>query len=114
MARNELVRIVLLPQDKNADRQFVLDLKLNPETGISDGPFPAWGRVGDYKKNETLFPFTLMMDGRLDYGAYATDAQRQAVLDIRKAKLVQGGEIALRNGDKTETFVIASVTPLVS
>ncbi|MEJ0022313.1 MAG: hypothetical protein WDN76_01905 [Alphaproteobacteria bacterium] len=114
MAKSEVVRVVLLPQDKNGDRQFVLDLKLNPETQVSDGPFPAWGRVGDYKKNETLFPFTLMMDGRLDYGAYATDAQRQAVLDIRKAKLVQGGEIALRNGDKTETFVIASVTPLVS
>ncbi len=114
MAKSEFVRVVLLPQDKNGDRQFILDLKLNPETQVSDGPFPAWGRVGDYKKNETLFPFTLMMDGRLDYGAYATDAQRQAVLEIRKVKVAPGEQITLRNGDKTETFVVETVTPLIT
>jgi hypothetical protein len=112
MAKGELVRVVLFPQDKNADRQIILDLKLNPETGVSDGPFPAWGRVGDFKKNETLFPFTLMMDGRMDTGAYATDAQRQVFLDIRKAKLEKGGEVVRRDGDKSETFVIETITPL--
>jgi hypothetical protein len=109
----KLVRVVLFPQDKNADRQIILDLKLNPDTGVSDGPFPAWGRVGDFKKNETLIPFTLMMDGRMDTGVYAGDAKRQAFLDIRKAKLEVGAKIALRDGDKSEDFVIETITTVI-
>lgn len=112
----ELVRITLVPKGADADtaaaRQFVLDLKLDSEKGTSTGPFPAFGRIGDFRKPETLIPFTLMMDNRLDTGAYASDAQRQAKLEIRAAPLVEGGEVALVDGDKSEAFVIQSIAQL--
>jgi len=111
------VRITLVPKGVDADtaaaRQFVLDLKLDTEKGTSTGPFPAFGRIGDFRKPETLIPFTLMMDNRLDTGAYATDAQRQARLEIRNAPLAEGGEIALVDGDGSETFVIQSIARLL-
>jgi len=111
------VRIVLVPRGADADtaaaRQFVLDLRLDTETGVSNGPFPAFGRIGDFRKPETLIPFTLMMDGRLDTGAYASDAQRQDKLDIRGAALSVGGEVALVSGDGSEAFVIQSITRLL-
>lgn len=111
------VRVVLVPKDADADtaaaRQFVLDLRLDTEKGTSNGPFPAFGRIGDFRNPETLYPFTLMMDGRLDMGAYASDAQRQDKLDIRGATLELGGEVALLSGDASETFVIQSMTRLL-
>ncbi len=111
------VRVTLTPKGADADtaaaRQIILDLKLDSETGTSSGPFPAFGRIGDFRKNETLFPFTLMMDGRLDMGAYASDAQRQDKLDIRGAKLEVGGDVALVKGDASETFVISAITRLL-
>lgn len=111
------VRITLVPKGADADtaaaRQCVLDLKLDTEKGSSTGPFPAFGRIGDFRKPETLIPFTLMMDGRLDTGAYATDAQRQSKLDIRNAPLSEGAEIALIDGAKTETFVVQSIANLL-
>ncbi len=55
-----------------------------------------------------------MMDGRLDYGAYATDAQRQDKLDIRTAKLVEGGEIAYLRGGESEAYVIKTLTSLLA
>ena len=111
------VRITLVPKGADAEtaaaRQVVLDLKLDTEKGTSSGPFPAFGRIGDFRKPETLIPFTLMMDNRLDTGAYATDAQRQAKLEIRGAPLVVDGEVALVDGDKSETFVIQSIAKLL-
>lgn len=111
------VRIVLVPRGADAEtaaaRQFVLDLRLDTEKGTSSGPFPAFGRIGDFRKPETLYPFTLMMDGRLDTGAHARDEARQARLEIRDAPLVEGGEVALTDGERSETFVIQSVTRLL-
>ena len=54
-----------------------------------------------------------MMDGRLDTGAYASDAQRQAKLEIRNAPLSDGAEIALVDEDKSETFVVQSIVNLL-
>ena len=111
------IRVTLIPKGADADeaaaRQIILDLKLDSDTGTSKGPFPAFGRIGDFRKNETLFPFTLMMDGRLDMGAYASDAQRQDKLDIRGATLEVGGEVALVKGDASETFVISAIAKLL-
>jgi len=111
------VRVVLVPKDTDADtaaaRQIVLDLRLDTEKGSSNGPFPAFGRIGDFRKPETLFPFTLMMDGRLDMGAHASDAQRQDKLDIRGATLEVGGDVPLISGDASEPFVIQSITRLL-
>ncbi|MBT2188408.1 hypothetical protein [Sphingobium nicotianae] len=111
------VRVTLVPRGADADtaaaRQIILDLKLDTEKGTSSGPFPAFGRIGDFRKNETLFPFTLMMDGRLDMGAYASDAERQSKLDIRGAKLAVGGEVVLTDGDASETFVISAIAKLL-
>jgi len=114
----QLVRLVLKPANVDADeadeRQIVLDLSLDSDTGMSAGPFPAFGRVGDYRKPETLFPFTLMMDGRMDTGAYAAEQERNDMLEIRKASLEEGGIIVRRSGDTAADYVIESVTPLIA
>ena len=54
-----------------------------------------------------------MMDGRLDTGAYATDAQRQDFLDIRKAELGAGKTVVLRSGDEATEYEVAKITPLI-
>jgi hypothetical protein len=109
-----MVRVVLMPQRDAAEaRQIVLDLKMDEESGSSSGPFPAFGRVGDFRAPETLYPFTLMFDGRMDYGAYARDDQRQDMIEIRKAPIAEGEEIAYRAGEQSFTYVIASVTRLI-
>lgn len=111
------VRITLVPKGADADtaaaRQIVLDLRLDTDKGSSNGPFPAFGRIGDFRRPETLYPFTLMMDGRLDMGAYASDAQREAKLEIRSAALEQGGEVTLVDGQTSEIFVIQSIARLL-
>jgi hypothetical protein len=118
MARGDMMRLVLQPKDASADegmsRQLVLDLAVDPDTQMSTGPFPAFGRAGDFRRPETLFPFTLMMDGRLDFGAHASDAQRLDVLAIRAAKLMAGSPIARSGADGDDMYVIASITPLAS
>lgn len=112
----EMVRVVLVPQgvddDAAAARQIIVDMKLDTETGVSAGPFPAFGRVGDFKRPETLYPFTLMMDGRMDFGTYATDEQREDMFELRTARLVAGEEVAYRKGNESQSYVISTVTPL--
>jgi hypothetical protein len=109
----EMVRVVLVPRDAEGeaagDRQIMVDMAIDA-TGSAVGPFPAFGRVGDYRKPATLYPFTLMMDGRVDYGAYADAKASEVKLAIRSTILRPGAEIA--HGG--ETFVIASVTPLTT
>ncbi len=111
------MRLVLKPTGADEvtaeDKQIVLDLNVDEATNVSTGPFPAWGRIGDFRKAETLVPFTLMMDGRLDTGAYATDAQRQDFLDIRKAELGAGKTVVLRSGDEATEYEVAKITPLI-
>ena len=112
----EMVRVVLVPKDADAEaaanQQIILDLARDPGTNESPGPFPAFGRVGDFNKPETLYPFTLMKDGRMDYGSYATEEQRQDMFDVRTARLVVGEEVAYRTGGGSHTYVVTSVTPL--
>ena len=112
----EMVRVVLLPKDAEGesagDRQIMIDMVIDV-AGSAVGPFPAFGRVGDYKKPETLFPFTLMMDGRVDYGAHTDAGASQGKLGIRSTQLVAGAEVPLTGADGAEIFEIASVTPLV-
>ena len=116
MAHARMQRLVLKPagadEGEGDARQLVLDLKVDPETRLTTGPFPAFGRAGDFRKPETLYPFTLMMDGRLDLGAHATDAERQDVLAIRAARIETGTKVARTVGGREAMFIIASVTPL--
>lgn len=110
------VRIVLVTaeagEDEQAARQIVLDLCRDDSTGSSSGPFPAFGRIGDFRRPETLFPFTLMMDGRLDMGAHASEAARQDRLDIRGARLAVGETVTLTGADGETACLIRSVTAL--
>lgn len=82
------VRVILVPQgeEEATDRQIVLDLTIDAR-GVAVGPFPAFGRIGDFRRPGTLFPFTLMGDGRLDYGAHAGDVPTQDKLAIRSEVL---------------------------
>ena len=109
---SDIVRVTLVPQgaEDAGDRQITLDLAIDASS-VAVGPFPAFGRIGDFKRPETLFPFTLMGDGRLDYGAHAPagDVDRLA---IRNAVLGVSAEIVRTAGERSETFVIAAVTPL--
>lgn len=93
-----MTRIVLVPagadEAAQAAGQLILDLRVDRATLRSSGPFPAFGRKGDFRQPDTLFPFTLMADGRLDFGAFAPDNARQDVLAIRQAKIAPGEEIA--------------------
>lgn len=114
----QMMRVVLKPagvdEDEGNARQLIVDLVLDSETGASSGPFPAFGRIGDFRKNETLVPFTLMMDGRLDLGAHASDAARQDKLAIRSAKLATGESVALTGADGDTSYLVVSVTPLIA
>ena len=118
MAVNEIVRVVLTPKgadaDSAADRQIVLDMKIDPDTQLSTGPYPAFGRIGDFRKPETLYPFALMFDGRLDFGAYATDGQPVHKIDIRAAKIAVGQEVAYHMGDDSAPYGIDMVTALLA
>ena len=109
----DVVRVILFPQgaEDATDRQIALDLAIDAG-GAAVGPFPAFGRIGDFKRPGTLFPFTLMGDGRLDYGAHAGDVATPDKLAIRNAVLAPGTEILRTAGDRGEAFVIATVTSL--
>lgn len=106
-----MVRIVLLPKDGTAagDRQIIVDM-LADAGGVAVGPFPAFGRIGDWTKPETLRPFTLMGDGRLDFGVHAPADASRAMLALRGAALSPGVDIAGTAGP----YTIATVTPLVA
>lgn len=112
----DIVRVVLYPKGADlasaSDRQITLDLAIDAR-GAAVGPFPAFGRVGDFKRPATIYPFTLMGDGRLDYGAHAGEVAPDK-LAIRAATLAPGGEIERTVGDHQVTFVIATVTSLTA
>ena len=109
------MRVILFPKaDEDAGaRQIVLDLAIDA-SGSVVGPFPAFGRVGDFKRPETLYPFALMGDGRVDFGAYAGDSARQDRLAIRSAVLAPGTEIIWSANDRAETFVVDTIGSLVA
>lgn len=111
----DIVRVILFPQgaEDATDRQIAVDLTIDA-AGVAVGPFPAFGRIGDFKRPGTLFPFTLMGDGRLDYGAHAGDVPTQDRLAIRNEVLAPGAEILRTAGDRSEAFVIATVTSLTA
>lgn len=111
----DIVRVVLFPKDADdaGDRQIIVDMAIDA-SGSAVGPFPAFGRVGDFKRPKTLYPFTLMGDGRIDYGACASDGAPQDKLAIRSVALTPGAEIVRTAGDRAETFVIAAVTSLLN
>lgn len=112
----DLTRIVLVPADADeaaqAAGQLILDLRVYRATLRSSGPFPAFGRKGDFRKPETLFPFTLMADGRLDFGAFAPEDARQDVLAIRQARLAPGEEVACTGPDGETRYRIVSADRL--
>ncbi len=114
MATVELMRVVLTPKgaegDAAAEQQIILDLKVDAETGMSAGPLPAFGRVGNFTNAGGLYPFTLMADGRMDYGAHATAEERQDNLDIRTRKIAVGEDASYKDADGTSVYVIKSVT----
>lgn len=114
----EMMRLILKPEGADeataAAKQIWVDLSVDSETAVSTGPFPAWGRVGDWQQPDTLIPFTLMMDGRLDTGVYASDEDRKDVLEIRKATLEVGGTIVRRAGDSATNYTIESMKPLIA
>lgn len=112
MASVKPVRVVLFEKGVDGaeapDSQMVIDMALDPETGASKGPFPAFGRIGNWQKPATLYPFALMMDGRLDFGTMATEAQNQEKLELRPARLEAGVEVP----GTAKSYVIQSVTSL--
>lgn len=114
----EMMRIILKPEGADeataGAKQIWIDLSVDSETGVSTGPFPAWGRVGDWQQPDTLVPFTLMMDGRMDTGAFANEGERNDVLEIRKATLEAGGTIVRRSGDTVSNYAIESMKPLIA
>lgn len=108
-----MVRVVLNRKDGISEDQIIVDLLIDGDGSVV-GPFPAFGRVGDFNRPDTLYPFTLMGDGRMDYGAHADDSARHDKLDIRTAKAVAGAEISRATTVRTDLFVIDAVTPLAS
>ncbi|WP_206366439.1 hypothetical protein [Sphingomonas gei] len=112
-----MVRVVLFPKGPRdpaaTDRQITIDMVVDAG-GSAIGPFPAFGRMGDFTKPEMLYPFALMGDGRIDYGAYASDGARQDKLAIRTARLAPGAEILRTAAGTTEIFLIDTVTPLAA
>jgi len=113
----DMMRVVLLPKDAAAgtagDRQITIDMAVDAG-GTAVGPFPAFGRTGDFKKPETLYPFALMGDGRIDYGAHAPHEARQDKLALRAARLTPGAEIVRTAAGEAEIFLIEAVTPLAT
>ncbi len=117
MPVSDMVRVVLLPTDGEggsaSDRQITIDVLIDADGSVI-GPFPAFGRVGDFKRPATIYPFTLMGDGRIDYGAHASDAGRQDKLAIRAMQVALGAQIHHMAGDRTEVFSIETVIPLAA
>lgn len=109
----EMVRVVLTPKgaeaEAAAEQQIILDLKVD-ETGKTAGPLPAFGRVGNFTNVGGLYPFTLMADGRMDYGAHASDAERQDNLSVRSVKIAVGEEAIYKDASGESPYVIKSVT----
>jgi hypothetical protein len=114
MSAVEMVRVVVTPKGADeateAELQFILDLKVDRATGKSAGPLPAFGRRGSFNKIESLYPFTLMVDGRVDYGAHAGAAARQDNLDIRGRVLAAGEPVTYRSATGEAAYEIKSVT----
>lgn len=110
MASVKPVRVLMfvkgVSEDSAPDSQIVIDMVLDSETGASKGPFPAFGRMGNWQKPDTLYPFALMMDDRVDFGTLASDEQNKNVLELRKANLAVGTEVPYGS----QTYVIQSVT----
>jgi hypothetical protein len=110
----EMFRVVLTPKgaeaEKAAEEQIIVDLKVDPETGATAGPLPAFGRVGNFTNPGALYPFTLMVDGRMDYGAHASADERQDNLSVRSAKIEVGEEVSYKDASGEFTYVIKSVT----
>jgi len=114
---SEMMRIVLVPvgtDHMTAEAvQIMIDLAIDG-AGLNSGPFPAFGRIGDFRRPETLYPFTLMGDGRLDMGAHASDRQRQDRLDIRGASLACGLRVALTGIEGARIYEVRSMAPVVA
>ena len=110
-------RIVLVPsageENERGARQIIIDLLIDRD-GAAVGPFPAFGRVGDYTRPETLFPFALMGNGALAFGAHASVPGSADILAIRSARVIVGAEILRTTNDRAESFVVAEVTPLMT
>jgi hypothetical protein len=109
----EMVRVVLTPKDAEGDaaaeQQIILDLKIDAE-GKTAGPLPAFGRVGNFTNAGGLYPFTLMADGRMDYGAHASVEERQDNLSVRGCKIAVGEEAMYKDASGESAYVIKSVT----
>jgi len=114
---SEMMRIVLVPvgadQTMAEDAQIMIDLAIDG-AGLNSGPFPAFGRIGDFRRPETLYPFTLMGDGRMDLGAHASDAQRQDRLDIRGASLACGLQVALTGSEGPRLYEVRTIAPVAT
>jgi len=117
MSAGDVVRVTLVPKDVEevaiGARQIIIDLIADIESRQATGPFPAFGRIGDFKLPETLIPFTLMGDGRIDRGVYAPTGVGADKLMIRGARISVGEEVALIGADKTSVYGISAVTRLL-
>ena len=114
-ALSVLHRITLVLADADEEAQaagkLILDLAVDAETGLSSGPFPAFGRKGDFRQPDTLLPFTLMADGRLDFGAFAPAAERADVLNIRRIRLVRDEDVICTTAGGDTRYRILSIAP---
>ena len=111
----EMHRIVLVPTDADQNTQLserlILDLAMDIETRISTGPFPAFGRKGDFHQPATLLPFTLMADGRLDYGAFAPAAEQPQMLNIRQVRLLPEDTVICTHAGAETRYKVVSMAP---
>jgi len=117
MPVGDVVRVTLVPRDAGGTMidalQIIIDVVADIDTQQAIGPFPAFGRIGDFKQPETLIPFTLMGDGRIDRGVYAPVGASDDKLMIRGARVAVGEKIARVAGDQSSLYEIAGVTRLL-
>lgn len=93
--------------------QVVLDLIVDVDSKQAVGPFPAFGRIGDFRNPDTVVPFTLMKDGLMDRGSNARPGPKEQTLLIRGARLGVGENISMIVGGNTSSYEIVSLVSLL-
>ena len=110
------IELVLADADEAAQAagKLILDLAVDNATLLSSGPFPAFGRKGDFRQPETLQPFTLMAGGRLDFGAFAPAEERADVLNIRHVRVAVEAEVICTGASGETRYRIKFIAPTAS
>lgn len=106
--RARLVWIDAKNKDEELDHQMLVDLVVDPETGMCVGGQPSFGVYGSPARDFS-FPFVLRANGIVDYGANADDAERFDTLNIRARRIEQGEVVTYTGTDGEVSYRIAKV-----